>query len=376
MSGAKYIASRHTAWPTNDDLNLLRAGLLPDARAHASWDCWRAGTGGVADTASLRLLPLAEWNLRRVSGAVSAPGEPGFLETEWLRSERRTASAVSVLRQLEEAGVRPLALKGLALSHLFYPHPALRTMGDIDLLVQPEEFHRARRALETLGWRPVAAEPASRMGHLHGLAFARRGDPELDLHAHALLECCSPDADRGLFERAVSLELPGLLARTISPADHLLHVCVHGLRWSSAPAIHWASDATLILQRAGKQLDWSVLVAEARNRDLAFPLARALRMVRDELGAPVDEPALSELDCRSRGWRRKIEFQARIAPPSLLAGLFLHWCDFKRERRDASPLMRLFLFPGYLGEMWGLAGSWKVPLTAAKKSYARLKGRA
>lgn len=362
---------RRTAWPSKADCDLLRAGLLPDARARESWDRWRADTGGVADTASRRLLPLADWNLRRLTGASPAPGEPGFLETEWLLAQRRVEVAAAALRELEGEGQQPLILKGLALSHLFYPHPALRTMGDVDILVPPEEFTAARAALERLGWKLVLAEPASRIAHLHGVAYERAGYPELDLHAHALLECCSKDADRGFFARAVPVELGGIAARTLSPADHLLCVCVHGLRWSAAPSIHWAADAAMILARAGGVLDWDVLVAEARDRDLAAPVARALGMVRDELGVAVDRKALAELTRDSRGWRRRLEFRARIGPPSLVAGLFLHWRDFARERRGASALRRLLLFPGYLRDLWGLEGSWRVPLAAARKGLAR-----
>jgi hypothetical protein len=294
------------------------------------------------------------------------------VETEWLHTERRVASAAAALRELEGAGLRPLVLKGLALSHLFYPHPALRTMGDIDLLLSPEEFEPARKALENLGWRLASALPASRIAHLHGLAYERTGDPELDLHAHALLECCSRDADRGFFARAGHFELAGLPARTLSPADHLLCVCVHGMRWSVAPAIHWAADAAMILRRVREKLDWDVLVAEARDRDLALPVAHALGLVRDELGVEVDEMALAELKRGSAGWRRRLEFQARIGPPSLLSGLFLHWRDLARERRETSPFRRLWLFPGYLRELWGLDGSWKVPLAAARKGLARI----
>ncbi|MGH9364190.1 MAG: nucleotidyltransferase family protein [Thermoanaerobaculia bacterium] len=349
----------------------MRAGLLPGARAERSWQRWRAATGGAADTASRRLLPLAEWNLRRIAGRLPAPEEPGFVETEWLLNEGRIEAAAAVLRELARRGLSPVVLKGLALSHLFYPHRALRPMADIDLLLSPEQFEQGRTALSELGWRAVGGDPASRLKHLHGLAYERAGAPELDLHAHALLECCSPDADRSFLARAVRFELSGVQARTLSPADHLLCLCVHGLRWSTAPAIHWAADAVMLLRCVGEELDWDVLVAEAFQRDLALPVARALRLIQEELEADVDEEALSRLARGSRGWLARLEFAARVAPLGLAAGLFLHWRDLARERREASAIKRLWLFPGYLRELWGLDRSWKVPLEAARRSLAR-----
>ncbi|HYB52773.1 MAG TPA: nucleotidyltransferase family protein [Thermoanaerobaculia bacterium] len=350
----------------------MKAGLLAGAPARESWDRWRETTGGFADDAARRLLPLVEWNLKR--GCAGAT-EPGFLENEWIQSEERVAHAIAVLQDLTDRGLRPVALKGLALAHLVYPHQALRPMGDIDLLVAPAEFEPARAALEHGGWRPVVTEPSSRLRHLHGLAYQKPGWPEVDLHAHALLECCSPEADRGFFARVIELEISGRRIWTLSPADHLLCICVHGLRWSAVPAVYWAADALLLLRRHGAELNWDVLVQEARTRDLALPVASALRWLRENLDENVPDRVLADLARHSRGWLRRWELDARSRPPALGAGLFLHWRDLGRERGDSAALKRILIFPRYLRELWGLDRAWKLPLAAARKSMRRIARR-
>lgn len=358
-------------------LDLLRAGLLPPARAREAWDRWRASTGGIADAADRKLLPLVEWNL--TSGAsLSAPfrGEPGFVEVAWLRAERLVDEARSVLDALAAGGVRAVVLKGLALAHLYYPHRSLRPMADLDLLVGPSRWDEARQIVEELGWRRLAPEPASRLAHLHAEAFTLAGEVELDLHAHSLVESCARDADEAFFERSVPFALGSSSAFTLSPADHLLSVCVHGLRFSPVPAVHWAADATLIVRGAGDALSWDTLVREARARDLALPVSTALRLLERELEVPVPARILDDLDRSGRGLVHRLELSARAGPPRLVPGLFLHWRSFARERPDLSPLGRTRRFPGYLRELWAVGKApGSVPAAAIRKVVSRLSKR-
>lgn len=357
-------------------LDLLRAGLLPPVRAREAWDRWRAATGGFADAADGKLLPLAEWNLTFGGGGTAGfRGEPGFVELAWLRSERLVAEARGALEALAHAGVKAVVLKGLALAHLYYPRRSLRPMADVDLLVGPEAWDAARRVVEELGWSRRAPEPASRRAHLHAETFTLAGEIELDLHAHALLESCAPRADDGFFERSVPFAIDTTRAFTLSPADHLLTVCVHGIRFSRVPAVQWAADAALVVRGAGDAMGWGTLVAEARTRDLALPVSTALRFLARELEVAVPADVLGELDLSGRGLVRRFELAARAGPPRLGAGLFLHWRTFARERPELSALGRAFRFPAYLRELWAVDRLAAVPAVALRKVAARLLRR-
>lgn len=54
---------------------------------------------------------------------------------------------------LTENGIPYVILKGCA-SASYYPDPILRTMGDVDFLVKPEDFDRAGELLENIGFTP------------------------------------------------------------------------------------------------------------------------------------------------------------------------------------------------------------------------------
>jgi hypothetical protein len=168
----------------------------------------------------------------------------------------------------------------------------------------------------------------------------------------------------------VPLEIAGAAARTLSAADHLLVVCVHGLRWSTAPAIHWIADATMILRCSGT-VDWAALLEEARARRLEAALDRALGLLAEEFAAAVPSSVLERLAAADSPGRRR-ELAVRMSRPSLAGGLLLHWRQLAQERSDLSPLARLGRFPSHLREMWALNHAWDVPGAAIRKSAGRL----
>ena len=71
------------------------------------------------------------------------------------------ADLARALRALSDAGAPVIVLKGAALASTVYPSIAHRPMGDVDLLVRPQDLERARRTLEAAGYRFVP-EPEER----------------------------------------------------------------------------------------------------------------------------------------------------------------------------------------------------------------------
>ena len=121
----------------------------------------------------------------------------------------------------------------------------------------------------------------------------------------------------------------------LSPADQLLHVCLHGLRWSPVQAGHWVADASRIIAHAGASLQWDVLVDEARTRRLALQMSETLQVVRDAAGAPVPDGVFASLAADRPTWRDRLECRAKSGPVASLGGLFLIWSTWSRVARGS-----------------------------------------
>lgn len=359
-------------WPDERQLLLLRVALGDADVAREALLRWRRGVEpATLDPASRRLLPLAFWNLER--HGIAAPGldllRRAFAES-WVRSHQILEGLDAVLGALRSAGIPAVLFKGAALALGAYPKPGLRPMVDVDLLVPFEASEEAARVLGRLGAMPTSEEPEGRRAMLHGTEHLLEvgGRPfAVDLHRSALWECRRPGDDDAFRERAVPV--PGREdARMLSPADELLVVCVHGLRWSQVRPVYWVADALTLIRDARRPVDWVRLVEEARRRRLAGPVGAALRFLVAELDAPVPASALAELESGAWTIRDRLEFACRSRSPQPLRGLFLHWCDHARVSGVWSALARLATFPGYLAGMWGVGSLREVCALAYRKA--------
>ncbi len=57
-----------------------------------------------------------------------------------------------ILQAFDEAGIPVIVLKGAALAATVYEDIGLRPMGDLDLLIHPEDFSQAIRRMRSLGF--------------------------------------------------------------------------------------------------------------------------------------------------------------------------------------------------------------------------------
>jgi hypothetical protein len=120
--------------------------------------------------------------------AVPVPRESwAILAAARFENERRTDAQEQVLRELnsafEEAGVRPVLFKGLALGR-YYPARGARETGDIDLLVAPGDLHRAEEVLQAAGYEHWGG--GGRFSARYPLTYGRYSDSDdeetVDLH--------------------------------------------------------------------------------------------------------------------------------------------------------------------------------------------------
>ena len=80
------------------------------------------------------------------------------------RANRLLETLAATVEVLRAAGVEVVALKGAALAFFHYPDPALRPMGDLDLLLRdPGDLARATKVLEKAGWRALFDTPRHRV---------------------------------------------------------------------------------------------------------------------------------------------------------------------------------------------------------------------
>lgn len=356
-----------------DPLYQALAAFLGDPRRPAptrpaTWDRWCA----LARSQGVMTLLLARRPRHGKGGseALRAAAVRDLLQTE---EDRRVLSA------LGDAGLRPLVLKGAALAHWLYPEPWLRPREDTDLLLPADEYDRAGRVLEGLGYRRLpVVDGALVMGQaLYHRPDARGGGFVVDLHRRVCnLQAFARRLDhRVLAPRARPLPALGPAARGLAPADALLHACLHLLaHHRDQRRLIWLYDIHLLA--AGLDDEGATeLARRAREEGLVAVTGRCLREVRDLLHTPLhprlgalleaadrrDEPGVRWLDHGGgmRGawiefqaagpWSRRLRWlgQALFPSPAYMRArhpgapaLLLPWLYLRRAARGAARYWR------------------------------------
>ncbi|HEU5209718.1 MAG TPA: nucleotidyltransferase family protein, partial [Longimicrobiales bacterium] len=243
------------------------------------------------------LEPILHWRFEQI-GVVLPDAVRRLLEERTgvhaLRSRLLLVELGDLLRALAGAGVPVILLKGAALAAGVYPDPALRSMGDIDLLVRERDLPRARDAAIRLGYRP---EGEAAEHHLPPLR--RPGATMVELHSH--IE--SPSAPfridtEGLWERAQTIRTADCEARTLCAEDLLLHLCLHlsyhhrfGLGRAEGMDLKHLYDIVVLLERGS--INWGIAAARAREWRADRYVYVVLRVVQRLFGTRVSADVMA-----------------------------------------------------------------------------------
>ncbi len=225
----------------------------------------RAHAQGVAP---LLWASLERWKLLGVLARRAAPFAAAHAAT--LRQNVVYLAELSrIAGVLAARGIVPILLKGAAFLDDLYPHPALRPMADLDLLIPFADVPGARQALEALGYRGLRPGLADALLETnHEIELARRFPdgtrmyvelhwrllPKMSLVAGPAVE---PDA---LWTRTRPCRDTGIAARVLAPEDAFLFSALHLQRHAYSRAV-WFVDLALLMRK--HDLDWQLMVREA-----------------------------------------------------------------------------------------------------------------
>jgi hypothetical protein len=312
---------------------LLHAALSGDEYADEAWARAKhvAQTPQLLDHASYRLLPQLYRNL--LDAGVAEPQLAklkGIYRHSWYSNQRLFHQSADLLRELHDAGIETLVLKGAALSILHYRDAGSRPMEDFDVLVHRSDAARTAALLEAAGWQQVnTAWPTETMFRVvSSVGFKHARGSEVDLHWNPLYEVVPEDP---FWQHAVPLEIGGVSTLALDPTDQLMHVCVHGLSWFPAP-LRWISDAVVVARSQDPGVDWERLAEQATRWHLSARMETALELLQKSFGVPVPDATLERLRRSRRPLSERIGHRVLTRPPEHFVLPAVFWDRYCRMR--------------------------------------------
>ena len=195
---------------------------------------------------------------------------------------------------LAAIGVRPIALKGAGLALTVYDELALRPMGDVDLLVAPEELRPALQHLLAHGGCATHDEPFDGayelVTHHVALLFPQVSQVVVELH-HQWLSLTAQQASlvqmAELRARAQTAPVGRQSVDVLGAEDQVLHLSGHlSIHSAVMQRLIWYYDVDQVIRRAGSSLDWEAIVQRALRYQMALPLQYTLTTAVAAFGTP------------------------------------------------------------------------------------------
>jgi hypothetical protein len=207
--------------------------------------------------------------------------------------------AVAVLDKLVGAGIRVIALKGLHLVSGGYAEPGSRPMGDIDLLVPPDQVWQAWSVLRKDGFIPATDIDEAQAGlfPLHLPRLVKPHTTPIELHRAITSPLLRRQiAVEGLWQRSRPLVVGPHTIAGLCAEDLLLHLCMHATHQHRCQVpLRCIHDISQVIQGASGGVGWAALLEIARISGTERPLFCGLLLAEQLFSAPVPADVLQSL---------------------------------------------------------------------------------
>ncbi len=266
-------------------------------------------------------------------------------------SLRMAAELFRILDRFASEGIGALVAKGPVLAVQAYGDPAMRSYGDLDLLVRQRDIRRATELMIAGGYGAQVPLSVIDAGKIPGQYLFSRPDSQLLVELHN--DCTLRYFPRRLplerfFERHIRVPLDSREVPALSVEDELVLICIHGAKhlWER---LIWIADVAALVSRQ-TSLDWDRAAASAKEVGAERMLHAGLRLAADVLKTELPGKVLPQVKADAVAARLASQVlkwlsAAGYAPP----GLFERAVFRMRMRGDllAAPayLLRLSLSP-------------------------------
>lgn len=192
-----------------------------------------------------------------------------------------------VLSAFAAAAIPVIVLKGAFLVQEVYSNIALRTVGDIDILVHEADLSHAVQVLRELGYKQMSTLPETpAIGH-HLPRFIHNGNVAVvELHWQLLDDNPLSINTNELWEHSIPMVLVDTPAKALAPEDLLLHICCHAVYGHGLNQdMRFLIDITKIVEHYQSVFRWQTFAERAHSWRCSRGVYLALFLAQQLLGA-------------------------------------------------------------------------------------------
>jgi hypothetical protein len=210
---------------------------------------------------------------------------------------------IKFLAMFRQHSIPVISLKGTVLADQLYGNIGLRTVSDIDILVQPDKLAAANSLILELGYEQFTSERT--WDHpFHVAPYFKRGQFQYVVELHYDLE--NPDIvtipQEKIWQRAQQIQIQGTTVHVLSMEDNFLYLA-NTFSKPSNFILKTLCDINELLKKHAGILDWNYILDSARSWQMETALYSALKYARDIFESPIPGSVGRALE--PKPWRRR-----------------------------------------------------------------------
>ncbi|MCL1470695.1 nucleotidyltransferase family protein [Argonema antarcticum] len=243
-----------------------------------------------------------------------------------LRNMSLTKELLKLLNLFETHQIPAITYKGAALTAAMYGNLSLRQFGDLDILVQEQDFSRAKELLISQGYHPD-----SKFEWEESL-INNKTKVNVDLHKRIAPKYFPLLLDfDGLWQRLEPVSLVGTTVTTLCTEDLLIILAMQIAKdsWEQEQKLSQICDIAELI-RSHQELDWGGIIKKAKTLGSERMLLVSLLLAKDLLDAKLS----AEIEQRLQG-----DLLIKLLAVKLRKWLFYSSGSMSEK------MQKLFLFP-------------------------------
>jgi hypothetical protein len=267
-----------------------------------------------------------------------------YFKINLIQNMSALGEAKKAFSKFRAAGIPLVVLKGLFLIEYVYPHPAMRGLSDIDILVHKADIFRVDECLQLLGYSAKDSTPKIAVnnppGYLASLDYFHEKASVHHIHVHWHLVNTSvpaymftPGMDMEyIWEKTIVAKIADIDVKILCPEHAFIYLCEHALRVGhSFDRLILVSDIILLWKAYEDRINWIRLWEESRKLHLDRFLFLALTILN--IYTDNNSKLLRDLPSYKLRWCERI---------------FIYLHRKKRRLRGSSFLIYLSMNSGWL----------------------------
>lgn len=363
-------------WPSLKQELLIRACISTGDELVDAWQQWRSQVDiDFLDTSSKYLLPALYQNLNK--NLIHDP-LMGKLHSAYLLARDKNQllldSAIGVIGNLEQAGIKTMLLKGLGMYVRGDMEIGSRHFYHADILIPYSQIANALSILNQYGWRQ-AYEISKKVYSIFGnnIAISQGTDLEVDLHWNIYFYRSGVNPDV-FWDRAMPISFAHVKTNVMDPGDNLMFTCYHGACWNfNNLYLDWVLDAVLLLQLYQDQIDWERMINQAGLLNVGYTIWNAYRYINQEFDTQIPKAIIDDLQSIGENEHEIKEFGIKEKAPTLIfTAMKMHALNYLYFSDHLSAWEKVWKFPRFIQSIMQVNRIIDIPIALIKMAINKI----